>query len=167
MTYYDQENQFLRQRLQKEIPILTALIQNLYQELDRKFHLNGAKIPVTFGFETDSLGSYTRQSAHEKEHFHFSLLFVGYSVEHPLSRDDRMDLYKHEYAHYMQAHMKISWMLRSSLSQQGRIRCQKRTVSIYSSMNMRITCSTICGYLRSINGRLEHMEVRGNIVVLL
>ena len=107
MTYYDQENQFLRQRLQKEIPILTALIQNLYQELDRKFHLNGAKIPVTFGFETDSLGSYTRQSAHEKEHFHFSLLFVGYSVEHPLSRDDRMDLYKHEYAHYMQAHMKI------------------------------------------------------------
>ena len=55
MTYYDQENQFLRQRLQKEIPILTALIQNLYQELDRKFHLNGAKIPVTFGFETDSL----------------------------------------------------------------------------------------------------------------
>ena len=57
MTYYDQENQFLRQRLQKEIPILTALIQNLYQELDRKFHLNGAKIPVTFGFETDSLGS--------------------------------------------------------------------------------------------------------------
>ena len=48
MTYYDQENQFLRQRLQKEIPILTALIQNLYKELDRKFHLNGAKVPVTF-----------------------------------------------------------------------------------------------------------------------
>ena len=71
MTYYDQENQFLRQRLQKEIPILTALIQNLYQELDRKFHLNGAKIPVTFGFETDSLGSYTRQSAHENGTFSF------------------------------------------------------------------------------------------------
>ena len=50
MTYYDQENQFLRQQLQKEIPILTALIQKLYQDLDRKFHLNGAKIPVTFGF---------------------------------------------------------------------------------------------------------------------
>ena len=61
MTYYDQENQFLRQQLQKEIPILTALIQNLYQELDRKFHLNGAKIPITFGFDTDSLGSYTRR----------------------------------------------------------------------------------------------------------
>ena len=88
MTYYDQENQFLRQRLQKEIPILTALIQNLYQELDRKFHLNGAKIPVTFGFETDSLGSYTRQSAHEKEHFHFSLLFVAYGVNNPLSKED-------------------------------------------------------------------------------
>ena len=29
MTYYDQENQFLRQRLQKEIPILTALVNIL------------------------------------------------------------------------------------------------------------------------------------------
>lgn len=75
MTYYDREDQFLRQRLQKEIPILTALIKNLYGELDKKFHLNGAKVPVTFGFDTDSLGSYTRRSAHEKEHFHFSLLF--------------------------------------------------------------------------------------------
>lgn len=55
MTYDNREDQFLRQRLQKEIPILRALIQNLYQELDRKFHLNGAKIPITFGFDTDSL----------------------------------------------------------------------------------------------------------------
>ena len=39
MTYYDREDQFLRQRLQKEIPILTALIKNLYGELDKKFHL--------------------------------------------------------------------------------------------------------------------------------
>lgn len=107
MTYYDQENQFLRQRLQKEIPILTALIQNLYQDLDQKFHLNGAKIPVTFGFETDSLGSYTRQRAHEKEHFHFSLLFVAYGVNNPLSKEDRIDLFKHEYAHYMQYNMRI------------------------------------------------------------
>lgn len=82
-------------------------IQNLYQELDRKFHLNGAKIPVTFGFETDSLGSYTRQSAHEKEHFHFSLLFVAYGVNNPLSKEDRIDLFKHEYAHYMQYNMRI------------------------------------------------------------
>ena len=42
-------------------PDFEALIQNLYQELDRKFHLNGAKIPITFGFDTDSLGSYTRR----------------------------------------------------------------------------------------------------------
>ena len=108
MTYYDQENQFLRQRLQKEIPILTALIQNLYQELDRKFHLNGVLM--------------------KRNIFIFPC---------------------------------------SLLRMESTIRCQKRTVSIYSSMNMRITCSTICGYLRSINGRLEHMEVRGNIVVLL
>ena len=78
MTYYDQENQFLRQRLQKENPILTALIQNLYKELDRKFHLNGAKVPVTFGFETDSLGSYMQitlkrnaSSATAERLFHF------------------------------------------------------------------------------------------------
>lgn len=107
MTYYDQENQFLRQRLQKEIPILTALIQKLYKELDRKFHLNGAKVPVTFGFDTDSLGSYTRQSAHEDEHFHFSLLFIAYGVKNPLSKEDRIDLFKHEYAHYMQYNMQI------------------------------------------------------------
>ena len=36
MTYDNREDQFLRQRLQKEIPI-------------------------TFGFDTDSLGSYTRR----------------------------------------------------------------------------------------------------------
>ena len=88
MTYYDQENQFLRQRLQKEIPILTALIQNLYQELDRKFHLNGAKIPVTFGFETDSLGSYTRQSAHEKE----TSVYKGYKQDKIEMRGDRAEM---------------------------------------------------------------------------
>ena len=49
MTYYDREDQFLRQRLQKEIPVLTALIKNLYEGLDRRFHLNGAKVPVTLG----------------------------------------------------------------------------------------------------------------------
>ena len=37
MTYYDREDQFLRQRLQKEIPVLAALIKNLYEGLDRRF----------------------------------------------------------------------------------------------------------------------------------
>ena len=49
MTDYNREDQFLRQRLQKEIPILRSLIQNLYKELDRKLHLNGAGVPLTFG----------------------------------------------------------------------------------------------------------------------
>lgn len=88
--------------LQREIPILTAQIQALYAELDKKFHLNGASIPITFGFDKDLLGSYTQAGNGKKEHFHFSLYFVGYSVEHPLSKEDRLDLYKHEYAHYMQ-----------------------------------------------------------------
>ncbi len=95
-------NPELMSALQREIPILTAQIQALYAELDKKFHLNGASIPITFGFDKDLLGSYTQAGNGKKEHFHFSLYFVGYSVEHPLSKEDRLDLYKHEYAHYMQ-----------------------------------------------------------------
>lgn len=93
--------------LQNEIPILTAQIRALYAELDKKFHLSGAAIPITFGMEKDLLGSYTRAGNEEKEHFHFSLLFVGYGVKNPLSREDRIDLYKHEYAHYMQHQITI------------------------------------------------------------
>ena len=44
---------------------------------------------------------------HEKEHFHFSLLFIAYGVKNPLSKEDRIDLFKHEYAHYMQYNMQI------------------------------------------------------------
>lgn len=87
MAYYDQENQFLRQSLQREIPVLRALVQDLYKELDRKFHLNGAKVPVTFGFDTDSLGSYTRQSSHEYEHFHFFVvIYFIWSEESTVKR---------------------------------------------------------------------------------
>ena len=101
------ENADLVRALRNEIPILTAEIQALYREVDKKFQLRGAGIPLTFGLETDLLGSYTRAGEDEQEHFHFSLLFVGRSVERPLSKEDRMDLYKHEYAHYMQYNMKI------------------------------------------------------------
>ena len=105
MNQYD--NMELRKLLEKEIPILIAQISKLYGELDRKFHLNAAKVPITFGWDKDLLGSYTRAGNGEKEHFHFSLFFVGYAVEKPLSKEDRMDLYKHEYAHYMQYNMEI------------------------------------------------------------
>ena len=81
-------DQTLSQALQKEIPILTAQIRSLYAEFDKKFHLNGAKIPKSFGMEPDLLGSYTRGSCHEKEHFHFSLLFIGYAVKNPLKKED-------------------------------------------------------------------------------
>ena len=76
-------DQTLAQALQKEIPILTAQIRSLYAEFD------------------------TRGSYHEKEHFHFSLLFIGYAVKNPLKKEDRLDLYKHEYAHYMQHNFHI------------------------------------------------------------
>ena len=97
----------LRAILEKETPILTAQIRALYRELDKKFHLQGAKVPITFGFDTDSLGSYNQKGHGQKEHFHFSLFFIGYAVNNPLSKEDRMDLYKHEYAHYMRYNMSI------------------------------------------------------------
>ena len=97
----------IKNNLQKEIPIFTAMIRDLYEKLDKKFHLNGASVPVTFGYDVEKLGAYTRKSAHEKEHFYFSLPFIAYEVKNPLSKEDRMDLFKHEYAHYMQYNMEI------------------------------------------------------------
>lgn len=92
----------LRQLLENETKIHLAEIRFLYQKLDRQLGLNGARVPITFGFDTDRLGAYTPGFGQDEEEFHFSLLFIGYCVTKPLSKDDRMDLYKHEYAHYMQ-----------------------------------------------------------------
>lgn len=97
----------LRHLLENEIKIHLAEIRFLYQKLDRQLGLNGARVPITFGFDTDRLGAYSPKAAPEGEGFHFSLLFIGYCVAKPLSKDDRMDLYKHEYAHYMQYNMDI------------------------------------------------------------
>ena len=38
----------IKNNLQKEIPIFTAMIRDLYEKLDKKFHLNGA----SFWFST-------------------------------------------------------------------------------------------------------------------
>lgn len=91
----------LRHLLENETKIHLAQIRFLYQKLDRQLGLNGAKVPITFGFDTDRLGAYTPGFGQDEEEFHFSLLFIGYCVAKPLSKDDRMDLYKHEYAHYI------------------------------------------------------------------
>ncbi|MDO4632717.1 MAG: hypothetical protein Q4B01_02545 [Eubacteriales bacterium] len=93
--------------LNDEIPILTREIRNLYAGFDRKYRLNGAKIPITFGFDTGTLGSYTQGRDNSEEEFHFSLLFIARGVPHPLTQGERLDLYKHEYAHYMQYNMPI------------------------------------------------------------
>ena len=44
----------LRAILEKETTVLMAQIRALYSELDKKFHLQGSKVPITFGFETDT-----------------------------------------------------------------------------------------------------------------
>ena len=97
----------IRKLLDNEATIHEAQIRALFQTLDRKFGLRGASVPIRFGYDEAVLGSYTPASAHEKESFYFSLLFIGYAVKKPLSKEDRLDLYKHEYAHYMQYNMKI------------------------------------------------------------
>ena len=97
----------IRKLLDNETTIHEAQIRALFQSLDRKFGLRGASVPIRFGYDEALLGSYTPASAHERESFYFSLLFIGYAVKKPLSKEDRLDLYKHEYAHYMQYNMKI------------------------------------------------------------
>lgn len=95
------------QHLKKEIPALTAQIRALYQRLDQITGLSGASIPIRFSFDRDVLGAYTRKGNGEYEHFLFSLLFVGHGMPKPLTKEEREDLYKHEYAHYMQYNMEI------------------------------------------------------------
>ena len=97
----------IRKLLDNEATIHEAQIRALFQTLDRRFGLRGASVPIRFGYDEAVLGSYTPTSSHEKEGFYFSLLFIGYAVKKPLSKEDRLDLYKHEYAHYMQYNMDI------------------------------------------------------------
>ena len=84
----------LRHLLENETKIHLAEIRFLYQKLDRQLGLNGARVPITFGFDNDRLGAYTPGFGQDEEEFHFSLLFIGYCVAKPLSKDDRIDLYK-------------------------------------------------------------------------
>lgn len=97
----------LKRQLQRQIPHISREIRMLYQKLDRRFGLSGASVPVTFGFETDVLGSYSPEQNHQAEHFHFSLLFIGYLNTHQVHAEDKADLFLHEYAHYMEHHMDI------------------------------------------------------------
>lgn len=61
----------LRQLLENETKIHLAEIRFLYQKLDRQLGLNGARIPITFGFDTDRLGAYTPGFGQDEEEFHF------------------------------------------------------------------------------------------------
>ena len=100
----------LRQLLENETKIHLAEIRFLYQKLDRQLGLNGARVPITFGFDTDRLGAYTPGFGQDEEEFHFSLLFIGYCVTKPLSKDDRMDLYSTN----MPTICNIIWIYRTS-----------------------------------------------------
>lgn len=96
-----------KKQLMDEIPVLRTEIKALYRKFDRRFGLQGAEVPVEFGFDEERLGAYTPAVHGQKEKFYFSLLFIGYIHANALSKEDKLDLYKHEYAHYMQYHMHI------------------------------------------------------------
>lgn len=100
-------NEQLYQMMDREIPVLSAEIQALYAKLDKQFGLHGADVRLKFGYKEDTLGSYTPSRNGESDFFLFSLLFVARCVAKPLSKEDRIDLYLHEYAHYMQFNMEI------------------------------------------------------------
>lgn len=97
----------LQQMLEKEVPVHLAAIRTLYKKLDKISGLDSSSIPIEFGYDETVLGSYTQRFSGKDEHFYFSLLFIGYGVPHPLSKEDREDLYRHEYAHFMQYNMII------------------------------------------------------------
>ena len=95
-------------RLEKQIPALRLQIQQMYASFDRKYHLHGATVPVVFGMDQDVLGSYTPPGdVDEEEHFYFSLRFVASYEERLITNEDRLDIFRHEYAHYMQYNMPI------------------------------------------------------------
>ena len=97
----------MKQMLNKEIPVLTAEIRDLFLRLDKKLGLDGASIPITFGYDEETLGHYMPESSDDDEHFEFSLVFIGYCMKDQISKEERENLYKHEYAHYMTRHMEI------------------------------------------------------------
>lgn len=93
--------------LNKEEPILRAEIQALYKDLDAKLHLNGSALPVNFTMDEKELGVYVPKNSDVEEQFRFSLVFIGYCMTGQISKEDRINLYKHEYAHYMTRYIDI------------------------------------------------------------
>ena len=97
----------IRKLLDNETTIHEAQIRALFQTLDRKFGLRGLLYLSALVTMKLYLALIPLLLPTKKESFYFSLLFIGYAVKKPLSKEDRLDLYKHEYAHYMQYNMKI------------------------------------------------------------
>lgn len=92
---------------QKDIPVLLQEIHTIYAAFDKRFGLRGADLPVFFKNEESELGSYIPESDDQEEGFTFSLYYIAYSSKHALSKEDKWDLFRHEYAHYMNRHMEI------------------------------------------------------------
>ena len=93
--------------LHNEEPVLRAEITALYSVLDHKLGLHGADVPITFGMDEKALGSYLPPSYDNEEQFQFSLFFIGFCMNDQLTKADRVNLYKHEYAHYMTRRINI------------------------------------------------------------
>lgn len=97
----------LMQLLHNEAPILEREIRSLFSALDKKTGLNGATLPIEFVLDEKVLGAYVPKHMDEPEHFNFSLLFIGYALNEQITREERDELYKHEYAHYMTHYINV------------------------------------------------------------
>ncbi|MDO5155297.1 MAG: hypothetical protein Q4D51_04970 [Eubacteriales bacterium] len=93
--------------LEKERTLHLKVIRSLFHTLDTKFNLYGADLPVTLDYDTEIRGAYIPTSDSVIEGFSFSLLHIGYALKNSLSKEDRNELFKIEYAHYMAAHLPI------------------------------------------------------------
>lgn len=91
--------------LRKDIPVLLQEIRLLYQGFDKRFGLHGADLPISFKITDKELGSYVPINFDTEEGFTFSLTYVAYSSYQALKKEDKIDLFKHEYAHYMNHHL--------------------------------------------------------------
>lgn len=96
-----------RQFLEKESVHIQREIRNLYRKFDKELGLHGAEVPIRFTYEENVLGSYTPKGEKTNEHFTFSLYFISFMNKNPMHQLDKIDLYAHEYAHYMQYHYEI------------------------------------------------------------
>lgn len=97
----------MRQLLSKEVPVLKNEIYTEFALLDKKTRLHASDLEVEFTYDEKTLGAYVPKHMDQEEHFEFSLIFLGFAMNGQITKEERIQLYKHEYAHYMSHYISI------------------------------------------------------------